>query len=167
MHVIAWLIFIGLSIEAGGLIVNFIFSIFKPEFVSKLYQKMDLSQVYQQSKFAFYSMYSFVLVISVLKALLFYWVILLLLKLDLSKPFSSIVAKKITQISYFTFSIGILSSIAKKITEVLTEKGYEIKVLEQFWVDSSAFITMSAIIYIISIIFNRGIELQEENELTI
>ena len=108
MHVIAWLIFIGLSIEAGGLLVNFVFSIVNPEFVSKLYQKMDLSQVYQQSKLAFYSMYSFVLVISVLKALLFYWVILLLFKFDLSKPFSRIVAKKITQISYFTFSIGIL-----------------------------------------------------------
>ena len=50
LHVIAWLIFVGLSIEAGGLIVNFFFSVFKPEFVSNLYQKLDLSKMYQQSQ---------------------------------------------------------------------------------------------------------------------
>lgn len=167
LHVIAWIIFVGLSIEAGGLIVNFVFSVFKPEFVGNLYQKLDLSVLYQQSKFVFFGMYGFVLFISILKAILFYIVIELLLKLDLNKPFSSFVSTKISQISYFTFWIGILSFIARQVAESLLLQGYEIDKLSQFWVDSSAFITMAAIIYIISVIFKRGIELQEENELTI
>ena len=66
LHVITWLIFVGLSIEAGGLIVNFVFSIFKPEMVGNLYQKLDLSKLHQQSEMAFYGMYSFVLFISIL-----------------------------------------------------------------------------------------------------
>ncbi len=167
MHVIAWIIFIGLSIEAGALIVNFIFSIFNPEIVSKLYQKLDLSQMYQKKIWAFYGMYSFVLIIVILKSILFYWVVALRYKLDLSKPFSSAVSKQISQISYFTFSIGIFSFIAKLVAKSLSENGYEINKLEQFWVDSSAFILMSAIIYIIAVIFKKGIELQNENELTI
>ena len=41
LYIVAWLIFVGLSIEAGGLIVNFFFSLYKPEFVQNLYEKLD------------------------------------------------------------------------------------------------------------------------------
>lgn len=167
LHVVAWLIFVGLCIEAGGLIVNFLYSIFKPEIVGHLYQKLDLSSLYQQSKWAYFGMYSFVIYISVLKAVLFYVVIQLLLKLDLSKPFSSFVAKKITQISYFTFLIGILSFMARQLAKNLSHRGYEIDKLSQFWVDSQAFILMAAVIYIIATIFKKGVAIQNENDLTV
>ena len=167
LHVIAWVIFVGLSIEAGGLIVNFIFTVFKPEFVDRLYQKLDLTTLYLQSTAVFYSMCSFVIVIAVLKAVLFYLLIELLLKLDLLKPFSQFVRRKILQISYYTFSIGILSYIAGETARNLSHHGYEVDKLEQFWVDSNAFILMAAVIYVIAQIFKRGIEIQSENELTV
>lgn len=167
LHAVAWLIFVGLSIEAGGLIVNFIFSVFKPEFVGNLYQKLDLTQMYQQNQWAFFGIYSFAISIAIMKASLFYMVILLLLKLDLSRPFSSFVAEKISQISYFTFSIGIFSHIAREIAKYLTHHGYKIDKLNQFWVDSQAYIIMAAVIYIISVIFKRGIDIQNENDLTV
>ena len=47
LYTVAWLIFVGLSIEAGGLIVNFFFSLYKPEFVQNLYQKLDLTEIYK------------------------------------------------------------------------------------------------------------------------
>ena len=93
LHIVAWVIFVGLCIEAGGLIVNFIFSIYKPEFVQNLYQKLDLSEMYKRSKLAFFGMYSFILFISLLKAYLFYMVIRLLSKLNLSKPFNGFVSE--------------------------------------------------------------------------
>ncbi len=167
LHIVAWVIFVGLCIEAGGLIVNFVSSVFKPEMVSNLYQKLDLSSMYEQSQWAYFSMYSFVMFISVLKAMLFYIVIELLYKLDLSKPFSGFVAKKIIQISYYTFSIGILSFIARQSAKNLTHHGYEIDKLSQFWVDSQAFILMGAVIYIIATIFKKGVEIQNENDLTV
>jgi hypothetical protein len=46
LSIVAWIIFVGLCIEAGGLIVNFVFSLYKPEFVQNLYQKLDLSELY-------------------------------------------------------------------------------------------------------------------------
>jgi hypothetical protein len=167
LHIVAWIIFVGLCIEAGGLLVNFVYSVFKPEIVGNLYQKLNLSSMYEQSKWVFYSMYGFVLSVSVLKAVLFYIVIELLYKLDMSKPFSGYVAKKIAHISYVTFSIGILSFIASQTAKDLTHHGYEIDKLSQFWVDSQAFILMAAIIYVIAIIFKKGVDIQNENDLTV
>ncbi|MEP6584456.1 MAG: hypothetical protein ABJA90_09315, partial [Ginsengibacter sp.] len=123
LRIVAWVIFVGLCIEAGGLIVNFIFSLYKPEFVQNLYQKLDLSEMYERSKWAFFSMYSFILVISILKAVLFYVVIVLVSKIDLSKPFNGFVSRQILLISYYTFSIGLLSYIARQSAKNLLHHG--------------------------------------------
>lgn len=42
LQAVSWVIFVALCIEAGGLLVNFIFSLLKPEMVSRLYQKLNL-----------------------------------------------------------------------------------------------------------------------------
>lgn len=167
LHIVAWIIFVGLCIEAGAFIVNFIFSIFKPEFVGKLYQKLDLSQMYQSNKMAFFSIYSFIILISVLKAYLFYIVVMLLHKLDLSKPFNTFVSSQITKMSYYTFSIGLLSYIAQQTANDLKSNGYNIGNLNEFWADGQAFIIMAAVIYVIATIFKKGVEIQSENDLTI
>ena len=167
LHLVAWLIFVGLSIEACGLLVNFIVSIYNPEFVPNLYQKLDLTEMYRQNKWYFYQIYSLTLSILFLKAILFYVVIMLMYKLDLSKPFSQYVSNTILKISYFTLSIGIVSYIAKETIKHIQHKGFVINNLSPFATDSEAFILMSAIIYIIGIIFKKGIEIQNENELTI
>ncbi|OJV56475.1 MAG: hypothetical protein BGO31_15440 [Bacteroidetes bacterium 43-16] len=167
LKIVAWIIFVGLCIEAGGLIVNFVFSLFKPEFVPNLYQKLDLSQLYAHSPWAFFSMYSFVLSISILKALLFYQLIILVSKIDLSKPFNSFVARKILQISYYTLVIGLLSYIARQSAKNMAQHGFATDSLNQFWADSQAFILMAAVIYIIALIFKKGIDIQNENDLTV
>ena len=167
LRIVAWIIFIGLCIESGALLVNFIFSFYKPELVHNLYQKLDLSEMYNRSKRVFYSMYSFILVISILKAYLFYVIIKLVSEINLEKPFSSFVSEQITQISYYTFSIGLLSYIARETSRNLEHRGYAIDTLNQFWADSQAFILMAAVIYVIAIIFAKGLEIQNENELTV
>lgn len=167
LKIVAWVIFVGLCIEAGGLIVNFIFSLYNPEFVPKLYQKLDLSEMYKLNKWAFFSMYSFILFISILKAYLFYLLVELTSKIDLSKPFNRFVSKQILKISYYTFSIGLLSHIARQTTKNLQHYEYNIDTLNQFWADSQAFILMAAVIYVIAVIFSKGVEYQEELEETV
>ncbi len=167
LYVVAWLIFVGLCIEAGGLIVNFIFSIYQPNFVANLYQKLDLSAVYQKDRPAFYSIYSLIISLYLLKALMFYTVIKLMHSMDLGKPFSSFVAKQILQISYYTLSIGLLSYIAKQYIKNLEHHGTMLNALQQFLADSHAFILMGAVIYIIALIFKKGVAIQNENDLTV
>lgn len=167
LSVIAWIIFMALSIEAGALLFNFVISIYKPEIVSRLYEKLDLSMLFAHSEDAYYGMYSFILVIAILKAYLFYLVIELVSKLSLSKPFSEYVADKISKISHYTFAIGIISYIARGSASYLEHRGLDLDILSKFWADSQAFILMAAIIYVIANIFKRGIEIQNENDLTI
>jgi len=167
LHIIAWLIFVGLSIEAGGLLVNFFFSLYKPEFIPNLYQKIDLTEMYSQSQLVFFGIYGFILSIAILKAYLFYVVVMLQHKLDIEKPFNQYVAKQITKLSYITLSIGLFSHIAKEVAEGLLIDGFNINALQGFWVDSEAFILMAAVIYVIATLFSRGVEMQTENDLTI
>ena len=167
LHIVAWLIFVGLCIEAGGLVVNFFFSLYKPEFVQNLYQKLDLTEIYNRSKWAFYGLYGFILFISILKACLFYIVIKLMLKMDLSKPFSAYVSRQILHISYYTLAIGVLSYIARQLAKNLMHYGFVTHNLNPFWADSQAFILMGAVIYIIAVIFKKGVDLQDENDLTV
>jgi len=167
LQVVAWIIFVGLCIEAGGLLVNFIVSIYNPAFVKNLYQKLDLSELYNHSQWVYFGIYSFILFIAFLKAHLFYILIKLLHKLDLARPFSPFVSEKISQISYYTLSIGIISYIAREVARNMQHHGFDIDKLNQFWADSQAFILMAAVVYVIATIFKRGIEIQSENELTV
>ena len=167
LTIVAWVIFVGLCIEAGGLIVNFIFTLYKPEFIENLYQKLDLAALYQQSQWAFYCVFSFVLSIAILKAVLFYEVVILVTKIDLEKPFNEFVSKQISLISYYTFSIGLISYIAKESERNIEYSGVGVADLKHFWSDAQAFILMAAVIYVIATIFKRGIEIQNENDLTI
>jgi len=112
-------------------------------------------------------MYTIILVISILKAYLFFIVIGMLHKLDLSRPFNRYVSEQITQISYFTLSIGLLSYIARETAKNLLHRGYEIDQMVQFWVDSQAFILMAAVVYVIATISKKGLEIQNENDLTV
>ena len=167
LHIVAWVIFVGLCIEAGGLIVNFIFSLFKPEFIQNLYQKLDLTEMYNDNKWAFFGIYSFILSISILKAFLFYIVIMLMHKMDLTKPFNTFVSDQILRISYYTLAIGLFSAIARQLTKNLSQHGFDTNSLNQFWADSQAFILMGAVIYIIATIFKKGVDIQNENDLTV
>lgn len=167
LHVVAWIIFVGLCIETGGLIINFIFSLYKPELIQNLYQKLDLMPVFRESKWLFFGMYSYILSISMLKVLLFYILVILMHKIELQKPFNPYVAKQISRISYFTLSIGILGYLAGKSSIHLNHKGFATSHLDQFWSDSQAFILMGAVVYILATIFKKGVDIQIENDLTV
>jgi hypothetical protein len=167
LHVIAWIIFVGLSTEAGALIVNFVVSLYNPSFVKNLYTKLDLTQLYQQNKWVFFGLYSLIIAVATMKAHLFYLVIQLVQKLDLANPFTASVARKISDISYYTFSIGIISYIARENAKRMEHYNFDTSILNEYWTDSQSFVLMSAVIYIIAAIFKRGIAIQEENDLTV
>ena len=147
--------------------MNFFFHLYNPEMVQNLYQKLDLIKMYQDNEPAFFGIYSFILIISILKAVLFYTVIRLMHKMNLSKPFSTFVEKQISLVSYYALSIGLLCYITNQVVKNLNHRDLVSDNLNQFLGDSEAFILMGAVIYIIAQIFKRGVELQEENDLTV
>jgi hypothetical protein len=167
LNVISWIIFIGLCIEAGALIFNFALTLFKPIATHNIYKGLDLSELYENQFAHFIGVLSFVVVLSLLKAYLFYLVVQIFMKLNLVKPFDVEIAKLIEKISFEAFAIAIVSIVAHQYTKMLIQSGYEVSHVEKYWNDTAAFLMMAAIIFVISQIFKKGIELQNENDLTV
>ncbi len=102
---------------------------------------------------------------SALKATIWYVVYALLAKLKLQKPFSMEVEKKLERIAYLSLGVWIVSSIFWAIYAyyLLQATGIHLPTNS----NGSEYFFMAGIIYIVSQIFKRGIEMQEENQLTV
>lgn len=167
LNVIAWIVFIGLCIESVALIFNFTYSIYKPIVAHNIYEGLDLSGLQAKNFAHFIGLMSFIVVISTLKAYLFYLVVKIFLKLNFVKPFSIEIAKLIENISFEVFSIAIVGAVAQQYTKRLMNSGYDISNAQKYWNDTRAFLIMAATIYVIAQVFKKGIELQNENDLTV
>ncbi len=167
LNVIAWIIFIGFCIESGALIFNFTYSIYKPIVAHNIYKGLDLSGLQAKNFAHFIGLMSFIVLISTLKAYLFYLVVKIFLKLNFVKPFSVEIAKLIEKISFEVTFIAIVGAIAKQYTKRLIHSGYDISNAQEYWNDTGAFLIMAATIYVIAQVFKKGIELQNENDLTV
>jgi uncharacterized membrane protein len=126
-----------------------------------------LSTIYEQSKTVYSFLFGLIIAVSALKAVVFYFVVRLFTKIKLVKPFTETISGLITRISYYAFSVGLLSYAAHQVTKNLSHKGYDMSVVAQFWGDSAAYLMMSAILFVIALLFTKGIELQHENDLTV
>ena len=166
LEVITWIIFVGLCIEAGTILFNFTYTIFT---INQLhvYNGLNLSELYQKQLPNFVGLMSFAVVVAALKAYLFFLLVKVFKKLNLVKPFSIDIAKLIEKISYEALSIAIVSFIARQYTKNIVQSGYDIDHVNKYWSDSAAFLMMAAIVYVISQLFKKGIELQNENDLTV
>lgn len=165
MNVIFWILFIGLCIKTGAIIVSFFVSIFvNPEAAKDLYLGLDISDVYNFDLYTYVCMVSFIIVLNGMKAFIAYLAVKLFLKFDLNYPFNDNVAALISKISYYALSIGVVALIAAQYSEGLIKRGVEISRID--W-GAQEFLFFAGIIYILALVFKKGVEIQGENELTI
>lgn len=163
MNVLTWVVFIGLLIHAGAIIVSYFISIINPEGAKNLYLGLDLFSLRQAN----FWKYSFTVLLTItllgLKAYAAYLVILVLSKINLEHPFTMSIALLIEKVSYVILGTWVISMLANAYQEWLRQKGFPIT---ENWI-SGEFIFLAGVIFIIAQIFKKGIELQSENELTI
>lgn len=167
IQTVCWLIFAGLCVQTGALLFNLLYSLFRPVATHNLHLGLDLSDLYSQSMTLYLLLFSLIIGLSFLKSVVFYQVITLFYKIRLQEPFTEAVSTVIGRISYYAFSVGLLSHIAHQFTKHLMHKGYAVASAGVYWNDSDAYLMMAAIVYVIALIFKKGIALQEENELTV
>jgi hypothetical protein len=89
----------------------------------------------------------------------------LLQKLQLRSPFSMDVTKKLEKLAYLLLGVWVLIAFIGK-----TYLHYVVKATGINLTDFSSgdeYLFIAGIVYIISQIFKRGIEMQEENQLTV
>jgi hypothetical protein len=166
MKVISWIIFIGLCIKAGALIISFFVSLFiNSEAAKDLYLGLDLSSLYNFDSWYYISMVSLIISVAILKAYIFYLVIKIFLKFDINNPFSLEAVNLVYKISYIALGTGIISKVANSYKIFLTTHKVGANIPVSFGGDE--FLFMAGILFIIAFLFKRGVELQQENDLTI
>jgi hypothetical protein len=169
--VLSWIIFAGLGIEAGGFITKtFANLVLPPEDAAKFWRQADLTALYRHNQSQYVMLASIVIITTVLKALMFYFIVRILhsKELNLSKPFNNVVRRFLLIIAYLALGIGIFSLWGSKFSGQLISQGVAIPDIQQLRLGGAdVWLFMAVILFVIAQIFKRGIEIQSENELTV
>ena len=162
VHILSWIVFIGLCIKTGAILISYIVSIGDPEAASNLYAGLDLSEYYNFSFRQYTFIVSYKVGLFVTEAYIAFLVTKLLSDLNLEKPFNIVVQKLMQNISYSIFNLWILAILHNAHVRFIAKR-------HDFSMDlfSSDFIFLAGVIFIFAQIVKRGIEIQSENDLTI
>ena len=172
LQVLSWIIFLGLCVEAGGVIVNTIITTFiNPQGVRNFWDGADyLSSVYKFDQGYFLVITFVMIIVAVLKTIMFYLIVKLFIdkKLSISKPFSLELKHFILIQVFLALGIGFFARLGYKYTVWLTEQGVMDANLRSLNIDGAdVWFFMAVVLFIIVQVVNRGIEIQQENDLTI
>ncbi len=163
MNVLAWITFIGLMVEAGAILVSYGVSIANPKGAMKLYKGLNWYSLRQYDFWHYTGIVSMKAAILCVEAYASFLVIKVLSTIKLTNPFTMEVAKRLEKIAYTLLLAwvavmiynGQLRWLSKEVT------GLEANRL------SPDFIFYTGLVFIISQVFKRGVEIQSENELTV
>lgn len=163
MNVLAWITFVGLMIEAGAILVTFVIGLANPEMVPKLYKGMDWVSLRQYDVWYYTGIITMKAAILILEAYTVYMVIKVLSTIKMTNPFTMEVAKRLENIAYTLILVwvailiynGQLKWLAKDVADL---EGKEL---------STDLIVYAGLVFVISQIFKKGVEIQTENELTV
>ena len=154
------------SILWGSQLTTLVASFINPDWAKRTYEvDLNIFSIREHSIGFYVCAMGLNITISALKAFVWYVVFELLSKLKLQTPFSMEVEKKLERIAYLLFGVWIVSSIFWKTYMYYLSKSTGIQLPANHSGDEYLF--MAGMIYIISQVFKRGIEIQEENNLTV
>jgi len=163
MNIMAWITFVGLMIEAGAILVTFGIGLSNPAMVPKLYKGMDWVNLRQYDVWYYTGIITLKAAILILEAYTAYMVIKVLSTIKMTNPFTMEVAKRLENIAYTLILVwvailiynGQLKWLAKNVADL------EGRAL------STDLIIYAGLVFVISQIFKKGVEIQTENELTV
>jgi hypothetical protein len=163
MYVLAWIAFIGLCIKTGAILISYGVSLVYPASAKNLFNELDLDKL-RQFSFLNYSLTVTLMFAYVgMKANMIYLVIKSLSKVNLSNPFTFEMANLLEKISYVQAGIWAIAMFSNAYTSWLMKRAGTFAAE----LSSGEFLFMAGLVFIISQIFKRGVELQSENDLTI
>ena len=163
MHILAWVAFVGYLIEAGAILLTFGVSCVNPEAAKNLYKGLNLYNLRQFNFWHYTLLISFMIALSIMKSFIWYLVIKTFSKISLVNPFTMDVAKILERISYVLFGTWIVGMLSN------AHSGWLLKNTGNLfgnWV-TGEFVFVAGLVFIISQVFKRGVEIQTENELTV
>lgn len=172
LQIISWIIFIGLCIEAGGIIVNTFITLFiNPDGVINYWENAEyLTLLYKFDSGDFFVITFIMIIISLLKVIMFFLILKLFTEkqIDFSQPFKSDLRKFISNLSYLAIGIGLFSNFGSDYSKWLSNQHFKVADIQTLnFAGADVWLFMAVILFVIGQIIKRGIEIQIENELTI
>lgn len=171
LHVLSWIIFIGLCIESGGILFNSFFTLLiQPLAAQKFWGDLNLANLFDFDINYFITITLLMTIVSILKAILFYLIVKILYdkKLNLLHPFNAETQRFIQKIAYLSLGIGSAAISGVNYTNWLFLQGISMPDIQSMkFGGADVWLFMGIILLVIAQIFKRGIEIQAENELTI
>lgn len=171
LYILAWIIFIGLCMEAGGILFNVFYTMFiKPVGAQFFWNKMDLSGLYAADKGYFITVTILMSIVAILKAILFYVIIRTIhhRKLDFTQPFNQALPRVISSLAWLAIGIGLFSIWGTNQSKWLLAKGISLPDIQKMgFGGADVWFFMGVTLIVIAQICKRGVEIQTENDLTI
>ncbi|HZX72814.1 MAG TPA: DUF2975 domain-containing protein [Cyclobacteriaceae bacterium] len=171
LHILSWVIFIGVCIEAGGSIFSAFYTLaINPINAATFWEGNDLSSLYQYDQGFFLVETLLISIAGVMKAIIFYLIIKMLYdkKLSMAQPFNNEVRLFLIKGSCLAFGVGLFTAWGVKYTEWLVSQGIHMPDTQHLRLGGAdVWLFMGVILFVIAQIFKRGIEIQSENELTV
>jgi len=171
LYVISWIIFIGVSIDAGGVLSNTVYAIFiNPNLASHFWNYIDLSKLYEFNQALFVTLTTIMSIVTIAKAILFYSILKIFhdQKVNFSKPFTIYLKNYLYFIAYCAFVIGAFSNWGSDIISRASLQHVILPEVHQLKIGGAdVWLLMGFVILVFAIIFKKGIELQSENDLTV
>jgi hypothetical protein len=162
MYIIAWITFIGLSIKAVGIIISYFISLGNEGAAKDLYDGMNLLAYKQHSITQYTIIVGYRLLQFSIQAYIAFLVIKLLNGLNIQRPFNANALKSMQKISFYLLLLWVLIVLHNFHIGILqTNTGISAELI------SSEFVYIAGIVYVFSLLFKRGLEIQSENDLTI
>ncbi len=163
MHVLTWIAFIGLMIEAGAILISFGVSCFNSQASKDLYQGLSMHSLREYNFWHYTVAVSMKVALIGMKGYVLFMVIKALSKVKLMNPFTVEIAQILEKMSYVLFGAWILALINNGYSDWLVKRT---GILHAEW-STGEFIFMAGIVFIIAQVFKRGVEIQSENDLTV
>lgn len=170
LQVASWVIFLGLCIETGGILFNTIYAVFNPIVAKHFWNGVDLSALYAYDKGQFVVQATLMLIVATMKTIIFYVIVKVFYdkKFNLARPFNPSSTKMIFHIGYLCLGAGIFSIWALRNVQWLEGKGIPMPALQDLRAGGAdVWLFMAVVLIVIGQVFKKGMELQEETELTV
>jgi len=163
LNTLVWIVFVGLMVETGAILISFIISLVKPEDAKNLYKDVDLLELRRSGIVAYFFLVSVLIGLTAVKSFSAYLVLKILTQIKLENPFKIEIAQLMEKISYYILAVWVVSILLKMTIEILVQKHFLLRISSE----SGEYLFLAGIIFIFAQVFKKGIEIQSENELTV
>ena len=170
LKILSWIIFLGLCVEAGGIIFNSAYALYKPVVATYFWNGANLSDLYAHDKGHFITQTVLMSIAAVMKALIFYLIVKLFYdkKFSIAKPFNPDVTGIVFKISYCCLGAGIFSLWGARYASWIKDQGVQMPDIEYLRIGGGdVWLFMAVVLMVIGQVFKKGTELQTESDLTV